>query len=132
MSKSPKWRVLAQNAAREYPKLARELEELHRQSISSSLSGMPRAGGEHRGTEEVALRELPYHKQRKYDAVRGALDTSAQLTSGLSRIKLIELVYFKQRYTIGGAAMQIPCAVQTAYLWNNDFLLLVWNRLRDS
>ena len=124
--------MLAQNAAKEYPKLARELEELHRQSVSPSLNAMPRAGGEHRGTEDVALRELPYHKQRKYDAVRAALDISSHLTSGLSRVKLIELVYFKQRYTIGGAALQIPCATQTAYIWNNDFLLLVWSRLNDS
>jgi len=132
MSKPPKWRVIAKNAAKEYPALVKARDELHQQSVSPSLSGMPRAGGEHRGTEEVAMRELPYHKQRKLDAVEQAVRVSSQLTSGLCRVKLIELVYFKQKYTIEGAAMQIPCSVQTAYTWSNDFLLLVWSRLKDS
>ena len=130
--KSNGWRHAARSAAYDYPKLVKEREELHKQSVSPSLSGMPRAGGEHRGTEDVALRELPFTQQRRLDAVESALSISSQLTSGLSRVKLIELVYFTRRFTIEGAAMQIPCSVGTAWTWNNDFLLLVWSKLKGQ
>lgn len=130
--KSNTWRHAARSAAYDYPGLRRELSDLRSQSVTSSLSGMPRGGGDRRGTEDVALRELPYHKQRKLDAVEQAVNISSHLTSGLSRVKLIELVYFTRRFTVEGAAMQIPCSVQTAYTWSNDFLLLVWSRLKDN
>lgn len=42
------------------------------------------------------------------------------------------MIYFTRRYTIEGAAMQIPCSVQTAKIWNSDFLLLVWGRLKGK
>ena len=132
MSKQPTWRRVARSAAYDYPKLRQELSDLRTQSVTSSLSGMPRGGGDQRGTEDAALRELPYHKQRKLDAVEQAVSISSHLTSGLSRVKLIELVYFTRRFTIEGAALQIPCSVQTAYMWNNDFLLLVWSRLKEN
>lgn len=130
MSRPSTWRKAARSAAYDYPKLVKAREELHQQSISPSLNAMPRAGGEHRGTEDVALRELPYTQQRRLDAVEQALDISSQLTSGPSRVKMIELVYFTKRYTVEGAAMQIPISVRQAWSWNNDFLLLVWARLR--
>ena len=131
--KSNGWRHAARSAAYDYPKLVKEREELHRQSVSPSLSGMPRAGGEHRGTEEVALRELPYTQQRRLDAVESALSVISDFSNGPSRVKLVELCYFlpyKRRYRVEGAAMRVHVSVRQAYQWNDDFLKQVWNRLK--
>lgn len=126
------WRKAARSAAFDYPQLRRQLADLRSQSITPALEGMPHGGEPGRSTEDAALRELPYAQQRRLEAVEHALNVSSQLTSGLSRVKLIEMIYFTRRYTIEGAAMQIPCSVQTAKSWNSDFLLLVWGRLKGK
>lgn len=126
------WRHAARSAAYDYPKLQRDLRDLQTQSVTPNMNGMPGGGEPGRSTEDAALRQLPYAQQRRLDAVEQAVSISSNLTSGLSRVRLIELVYFQRKYTIEGAAMQIPCSVQTAWTWNNDFLLLVWSRLRGK
>lgn len=130
--KSNGWRKAARSAAFDYPQLRRQLADLRSQSVTPALEGMPHGGEPGRSTEDAALRQLPYAQQRRLDAVEQAVSISSNLTSGLSRVRLIELVYFQRKYTIEGAAMQIPCSVQTAWTWNNDFLLLVWSRLRGK
>ena len=128
--KSNGWRHAARSAAYDYPRLMRELRELRAMPVTASLSGMPHGGEPGRSTEDAALRQLPAAQQRRLDAVEQAVVISSQLTSGPSRVKLVEMVYFTRRFTVEGAAMQIPCSVQTAKVWNSDFLLLVWSRLR--
>lgn len=100
--------------------------------VTASLSGMPHGGKPGRSTEDAALRQLPAAQQRRLDAVEQAVVISSQLTSGPSRVKLVEMVYFTRRFTVEGAAMQIPISVRQAWAWNNDFLLLVWARLRGG
>ena len=129
--RSSTWRQAARQAAYDYPGLRSQLRDLQSMSVTPSLSGMPMGGGEHRSTEDAALRQLPPDDQRRFDAVSQALSISEHLTSGLSRVRMIELVYFRRSHTIEGAAMQIPCSVQTAWTWNNDFLLLIWSRLKS-
>ena len=124
------WRHAARSAAYDYPKLQRDLRDLQAQSVTPNMNGMPGGGEPGRSTEDAALRQLPYAQQRRLDAVEQAVSISSNLTSGLSRVRLIELVYFQRKSTIEGAAMQIPCSVQTAWTWNNDFLLLVWSKLK--
>ena len=126
------WRHAARSAAYDYPKLKSDLRDIQAQSVTPNMNGMPGGGEPGRSTEDAALRQLPYAQQRRLDAVEQAVSISSNLTSGLSRVRLIELVYFQRKYTIEGAAMQIPCSVQTAWTWNNDFLLLVWSRLRGK
>lgn len=129
--RSNTWRAQARQAAYDYPGLRSQLRDLQSMSVTPNLSGMPMGGGEHRSTEDAALRQLPPEEQRRYDAVAQALEISGHLTSGLSRVRMIELVYFRRSHTVEGAAMQIPCSVQTAWTWNNDFLLLIWSRLKS-
>lgn len=130
--KSSGWRHAARSAAYDYPRLMRELRDLQAMPVTASLSGMPGGGEVRRSTEEAALRQLPLAQQRRLDAVEQAVTISSQLTSGPSRVKLVELVYFTRRFTVEGAAMQIPISVRQAWAWNNDFLLLVWARLRGG
>lgn len=125
------WRQVCRKAAYEYPALRDALNDLRSMSITSRMSGAPAKGGNHRSTEEAALRELPPEQQRKHDAVEQAFEISKQLTSGPSRAQLIELVYFRRTHTVEGAALRIPVSNRQAWAWNNDFLLLIWARLRD-
>lgn len=127
--RSSSWRQAARQAAYDYPGLRAQLRDLQSMSVTPSLSGMPMGGGEHRSTEDAALRQLPPEDQRRLDAVAQALSISEHLTSGLARRKLIDLVYFRRSHTVEGAAMRIPCSVQTAKIWNSDFLLLIWSEL---
>lgn len=126
------WRHAARNAAYEFPRLRAELRDMQTQSITPRLSGMPGGAGEHRSTEDAALRQLPAAEQRRHDAVAQAVQICGQLTSGPSRVKLIDLVYFRRSHTVEGAALQIPISSRQAWGWNNDFLLLVWARLRGD
>lgn len=128
--RSNSWRAAARSAAQDYPRLCRELEAL--QTGSREQDGMPTGRGAARPTEDAVLRQLPYHQQRRLDAVEHAITISSQLTSGPSRVKLIELVYLKQSHTVQGAAMQIPVSERQAWTWNSDFLLLVWGQLKGK
>lgn len=128
--RSDSWRWYAKQAAYEYPLLRTQVRDIQSMSITPKLTGMPAGGGERRTTEDAALRQLPAEDQRKFDAVAQALEVCKRLTSGPFRIKLIELVYFTKSHNLQGAALQIPCSVQTAWTWNNDFLLLVWSKLK--
>jgi len=93
---------------------------------------MPHGTEKRRVTEDEALTELPWAQQRRLDAVEHALELTAQMSSGRDRLRVVEMVFLSRRYTIGGAAMQIPCSVHTAKIWCNDFLLLVWGRLKGK
>ena len=127
--RSGTWRQQARQAAYDYPALKAELRDLRSMSTSPALTGLPSGGEGRRSTEDAALRELPPEQQRRHDAVERALSISEHLTSGLNRVQLIELVYFRRSHTVEGAALRIPCSPQTAQLWNSDFLLLVWSAL---
>lgn len=127
--KGTSWRAAARSAAYDYPRLRQTLAELRRQG-TPALGRMPSGNEAHRSTEDIALRELPQEQMRRLEAVEQAVAISSQLTSGPSRVKLVELVYFARRHTVEGAAMQIPISTRQAWAWNNDFLLLVWARLR--
>jgi hypothetical protein len=127
------WRKAAANAARDYPELKRQLRDLQSQSVTPNLNGMPSSGEPGRSTEDAALRQLPWTQQRRLDAVEYALNVSSTLSSGPSRVRLIELVYFQpynRRFLVQGAAMQIPVSVDLAWRWNSDFLHLVWSKLK--
>lgn len=128
--RSSTWRQAARQAAYDYPGLRSQLRDLQSMSMTPSLSGMPIGGGDHRSTEDAALRQLPPEDQRRLDAVAQALEISSHLTSGLARVKMIEMVYFRRSHTLEGAALRIPCDVRTVKTWNNDFLLLIWSGLQ--
>lgn len=123
------WRQAAKAAAYSYPELRRELDALQAGS-GRDLDGLPGSREARRSTEDAALRELEYWKQRRLEAVEQAVRISATLTSGQSRVKLIELLYFTRRCPdLQTAALMVPCSVQTAKLWNSDFLLLVRSKM---
>ena len=108
---------------RRYPELRAEYEDLHTMSITPDYSGMPRGGSE-RSLESVAIRELPCTKQREYEAVRRAVETTERYRNGRDRLKVIRLVLWDRSHTLDGAAMMVPCHYKTAQGWHNEFIKL--------
>ena len=62
---------------------------------------------------------------REKDAVQNAIDKTLEKDDGKDRIKVIELVFFRQTHTIDGAAQVVCCSERTARRWHTDFIRLV-------
>ena len=110
---------------RRYPALRAEYADLHSQSVTANYSGMPRSGDVSRGTEDIAVRELPTNSQREYEAVRRAIEQTERYQNGLQRLAIIRMVLWDRQYTLDGAALQIPCSWRTAAQWHGEFIRLV-------
>lgn len=120
-----KWWGYIRGVVRAYPELKREYEELHRQSLAAGIGAMPTGGGVSRGTEDIAVRELPYTKQREYEAVRRAIEATKRMTNGAQRLRIIELVYWKRSHTVEGAAMYVGYSPDRGKQLHGDFIRLV-------
>ena len=119
------WWQYAKNIIRQYPALKKMHDKLHRQSITPSTSGIQGGGGVSRGTENTALRTLPGKKQLELDAVQQAIEATARLTTGNDRLKMIDIVFWKESHTLSGAAYAIGISYDTAINYHGDFIMLV-------
>lgn len=119
------WWSYAKAMIRQYPELKKEYAELHRQSITPAMTGMPGCNTASRKTEVIALRQLPPAKQKEFDAVDQAIQRTKKMPNGKDRLEIIALVYWKERMTIEGAALRIPCSKETAWRYHRDFVRLV-------
>ena len=59
------------------------------------------------------------------EAVDKAIAETLSMDCGTERVKVVELVFWRQTHTLAGAAMQIPVSYETAKKWHRDFLYLV-------
>lgn len=112
------------NMIRDYPALAKEYKELHEQKITADISGMPGGGNVSRGTEDIAIRQLPRSKQLEYDAVRRAVEVTGMLKTGRERLRIMELVFWKQSHTLDGAAYATNISYDTAIGYHGDFIMI--------
>lgn len=119
------WWSYVKGMIRRYPQLKEEHGDLRSQPVVANLSGMPSGTSVSRPTENAALRELPATKQREFEAVRKAIETTERYANGLDRLRVINLVLWKQTHTIEGAALRIPCSWRTAAQWHGEFIRLV-------
>ena len=120
-----RWWGYVRNVIRAYPDLKREYEALHTQSITANLSGMPGSGSVSRGTENIAIRELPRTKQREYDAVTSAIEITGRMPNGKQVLRIIDLVYWKRTHTVEGAAMKSGYSADRGKQLHGDFIRLV-------
>lgn len=119
------WWGYVKDMIRRYPALKAEFSDLHSPSMVQSYSGMPGGGGAGRATEEIALRELPTTHQREYEAVRRAIEATQRMKGSQDRLKVIDLVFWKQTHTLEGAALMVPCSYDTAQDYHEQFIHLV-------
>jgi hypothetical protein len=111
---------------RAYPARKREYERLHEQSVTANMSGMPGGGGGvSRGTEDIAIRELPRTQQKEYEAVRMAVEATRRLQNGEQRLRIIDLVYWKRSHTLEGAALSVGYGYDRARQLHGEFVRLV-------
>jgi len=119
------WWGYVKNMIRRYPSLKMEYEDLHSQSVTARYSCLPRTEGTDRRTEAISIRELPSTKQREFEAVRCAIETTKGYANGKERLAVIDMVLWRRSHTIDGAAMAIPCSWRVACQWHGDFIRLV-------
>ena len=120
-----KWWGYIKNVIRAYPGLKREYEDLHEQSITANLSGMPGGGGVSRGTENIAIRELMPTAQKEYEAVKRAVEITSRITNGEMLIKIIALSYWKNAKSLYDAGCSVGYAYKTTRKIHGDFIKLV-------
>ena len=119
------WRFI-RRVIRAYPALKQEYEELHRQSITVDLSGMPKGSGTARCTENLALQNLPPDDQKDFDAVAQAIELTKRRHGGDLKIELIRYVYwYEKEHTVSHAAPVIGVSEATAKRWHGEFIKLV-------
>lgn len=120
------WWQNAVNMVKNYPARKAEYEELHRQSVTPALSGMPRGSDVNRATETTALRAMPPAKQKEYDAVEKAVAKTRKMLNGEAKIELIERMYWKnKRLRIEDVAPMLYISEATAKRWHKGFIYLV-------
>lgn len=120
------WWAYAKAIVRMYPQLKRDYEALHTQRITGDPERVPGGkGGVSRAVEITALRQLPPARQREYEAVCRAIETTERMTAGRDRLRVIDLVFWKQSHDLEGAALTIPCSYRTARRYHSDFIRLV-------
>lgn len=118
------WWGYIKNVIREYPRLKREYEALHEQSITSCMSGMPGRGGTKRTIENIVIRELPEVEQRDFEAVQKAIETTQRLATGDERLKLVQRVFW-QGVSLKDAANKGHISYDTARNYQWEFITLV-------
>lgn len=58
-------------------------------------------------------------------AVERAMEETRRLPSGGDRIKMVEMIFFKNTHTIDGVALQLHYSPETVQNWHAEFLRLV-------
>jgi hypothetical protein len=120
-----KWWSYIKAIIRDYPSLKRKHDDLLSTPITANISGMPKGSNVSRNTENTALKQLPPDEQKEYDSVKKAIETTERYNNGRSRLMVIDMVLWKATHTLEGAALMIPCNVQTAKAWHGEFIRLV-------
>lgn len=120
-----KWWGYVKAMIRAYPELKKKYEVLHEPSMQINLTGLPTAHNATSSTERIALRELNPTEQRELDAVSAAIKATSRMYGGDSRLRIIDLIYWRQTHTLDGAALNVHVSIPTAKRWNGAFIYLV-------
>ena len=63
-------------------------------------------------------------------AVHAAIEQTERMCSGVNRLKVVDMVFWKRTHTLEGAALQIPCSYDTAQRYHADFIKTVAQNFR--
>lgn len=108
------WWQYAIRIGEKWPALREQYSDLHQQSVTPSMSGMPGCGGLSRAVEDIAIRTLPGNLQREYDAAKFALAELMNKPEAAKRRDVVKLRYWDGTMTIAGAALRVGYAERTA------------------
>ena len=121
-----RWWGYVRRMIRDYPGLKADMDDLHSQNVTASMTGMPRGGVSGRTVETIALRQLSEDDQKAYDAVTRAVEITGLRPDGAERIALIRYAYWgKTEHPLKDAALHLHVSEPTAKRWHGDFVRLV-------
>lgn len=121
-----KWWAYAKSMIREFPGRYEELCARRLPRTVQQYGAIVRGGsGTSRQTETLATTELPRVAQREYDAVRAAVEETLKRSDGRERVRLIDLIFWRQTHTLAGAAQAVHVSYVTAARWHGEFIRLV-------
>lgn len=115
------------NVARAYPQHKKDLDRLHRETITATDTDGIRTqtGTTARPTERTALTELGRAEMKEYEAVLYALSITAKHPkTGKERVALVERSLFRQQ-RLDAAAADCYVSYRTARRWQSDFIKLM-------
>lgn len=64
-------------------------------------------------------------ERREREAVKKAIAATEAMPTGADRLRVIDLVMWRQTHTLEGAAQEIPCSYETAKRYHGQFIRLV-------
>lgn len=124
------WWEYTKRIIRSYPALEQKVNSIGAQSVTAAYGP---AGGHGstpgRPVEQAVVDRLTDKEQRRYDAVRAAINDTVKLNAGKHRVALIRMVYWDRSHTLYGAALCLNISEATAYRWNNKFVRDVSEKL---
>lgn len=124
-----RWWGYVRAVIRAYPELRANAKELQRTATTPSYGASGGSGGPSDPVESAALRRLPPQEQREYEAVEQALWETASLPDGAARVRIIDLVFWRQSHTLEGAAQAVHLSYRTARRRQNEFIRLVAEKM---
>lgn len=120
-----RWWGYVKNVIRAYPELERRASELPPVSMTARYGPSMPSGGEGRPVEGSVVKRLSRRDATEYEAVRAAIRDTAKLPNGDTRLKIIELVYWKRVNTLRGAAKAVGYSYRWAKELHREFICLV-------
>lgn len=57
--------------------------------------------------------------------MKQAISSTERYPNGRQRLAIMKMVLWDRRYTLEGAALQVPCSWRTAAQWHSEFIKLV-------
>lgn len=108
------WWSYAIRIAEKWTELRDEYEDLHTQSLTANISGMPSCRNASRAVENVALRSLPKNRQKEYDAAMFAIKEIMRKPDADRKMEIIKLRYWDKTMTTAGAGMKVGYAERSA------------------
>ena len=118
------WWGFALAMIRDYPSRQKELNEMHEQKITATISGMPGGNSASRTTEGIALKQLQPQEQREFDAVDRAIKRAKGMTEPKLRMEVVKITLWKG-CGISKAATWLNISERTARRYRWQFILLV-------
>lgn len=132
MKKREPWWGYVKSIIREYPALKNKRDTPWLPKVSSKAGGTAIISGMISSpVERCVIHDLPPKQQRRLDAVEAAIQETKirHPDNWQQRLKVVDLIYWKQSKTVVGAAMEIPCHQNTAGMWQAEFIRLVADEL---
>jgi hypothetical protein len=114
-----------------YPTLQSKLKALQQQSITTTttLDIAATSNGTGRPAERAALQQLPPREQDILDAVEAAISETMHLPDGAERLKIIDMLLWKQSYTIDGIALECHLSPRSISRRLSAFVVLVGKKM---